>query len=89
MTDNKNIVEHKNIVIVEQKDDNIEWDVCCSHSSKSFVKYLSTVVISIIVLIFSIIMVILNPERDNSIYFSLISAIVSIYIPPPQIDKSN
>lgn len=89
MIENKNAIETKNIIIVDQKDDLVEWEVCCSHSSKAFIKYLSILIISIIVLIFSIVMVILNSEKDNSIYFALISSIVSIYIPPPQIDKIN
>ena len=28
-----------------------------------------------------------NPNQDNSIYFSLISSILSLYIPSPQIEK--
>lgn len=75
---------------IDKKDDeHVEWTVCCSHSSKAFIKYVSTVMMSVIVLIFCITMVILHPERDNSIYFSLISTVVGIYIPSPTIDKTN
>ena len=68
-------------------DDNIEWSVCCSKSSKAFIKYVSTVMMSVIVLIFCIVMVALNPDADNTIYFSLISSIISLYINPPTIEK--
>jgi hypothetical protein len=74
-----------NPVLVD--DDHTEWDICCSKSSKAFIKYVSTVLMSVVVLIFCIIMVILHPDRDNSIYFSLISTVVGIYIPSPTIDK--
>jgi len=34
-------------------------------------------------MIFCMIMIVSNPDRDNSIYFSLISSILSLYIPSP------
>jgi len=70
-------------------DDNIEWTLCCSKSSKSFIKYLTTVLMSVIVLIFCIIQIILNTDQNNSIYFALISSIVSLYVPAPTLDKTN
>ena len=70
--------------------DDVEWQICCSHSSKSFVKYMVTVAMSIIVLVFSIFMIGTNSEKDNSIYFSLLSSIITLYIPPPSLlDKSE
>ena len=66
---------------------NEQWTTCCSHSSKSFIKYIITVMFCLIVLLFSIYMIIDNPERDNSIYFSLISSILSLYIPSPTLEK--
>lgn len=70
-----------------EHEDNVEWQICCSKSSKSFIKYMVTVVMSIIVLCFSIFMIASNPENDNSIYFSLLSSIISLYIPAPTLDK--
>ncbi len=67
--------------------DNEEWGVCCSHSSKSFIKYIITVLMSLLVLIFSMVMIINSPNQDNSIFFSLISSILTLYIPSPQIEK--
>ena len=64
-----------------------EWNTCCSHSSKSFIKYMITVMFCLIVVLFSIYMITDNPDKDNSIYFSLISSILSLYIPSPTLEK--
>jgi len=63
-----------------------EWQLCCSHSSKAFIKYIVMVIMSIIVLLFSIVMILQHPENDNSIYFSLISSILSLYVPSPTLE---
>ena len=68
-------------------EDDVQWRICCSHSSKSFIKYVVTVIMSIIVLVFSIYMIATNPENDNSIYFSLMSSIIGMYMPQPTLDK--
>ena len=68
-------------------DDHIEWNVCCSKSSKSFIKYVTTVMMSVIVLIFCIVMIFSNPDNDNSIYFSLMSSIIGMFMPQPTLDK--
>lgn len=64
-----------------------EWRICCSHSSESFIKYIITVLFSLIVVLFSIYMITDAPERDNSIYFSLISSILTLYIPSPTLER--
>ena len=70
-----------------EDDDHIEWSLCCSKSSKSFIKYITTVCMSVIVMVFCIVMIYSNPENDNSIYFSLISSIISLYIPAPTLER--
>jgi len=77
------------VIEVESHEDDVQWQICCSHSSKSFIKYVVTVIMSIIVLVFSIYMIATNPENDNSIYFSLLSSILTLYIPAPSLDKIN
>ena len=37
-----------------EDDDHIEWSLCCSKSSKSFIKYITTVCMSVIVMVFCI-----------------------------------
>lgn len=70
-----------------EHEDHVEWQICCSKSSKSFIKYMVTVVMSIIVLCFSIFMIASNPENDNSIYFSLLSSTLVLFVPAPTLDK--
>lgn len=83
--DNKDIA----VQVEPIHEDDVEWKICCSHSSKSFIKYVVTVIMSIIVLVFSIYMIATNPESDNSIYFSLVSSILTLYIPAPTLDRNN
>lgn len=60
---------------------------CCSKSSKSFIKFLFTCIILMIVLLFSMFQLILKKDAENTaVYFSLISSIISLFIPPPQIN---
>jgi hypothetical protein len=77
----------KSIILNPVKND--EWQICCSHSSKQFIKYITTVIISIIILMFSIVMISENPDNDNSIYFSLLSSIMSLYIHPPTLENKK
>ena len=67
------------------EDDDKQYKICCSRSSVGFIKFSSTFIISLGILIFSFIMIGLNPGRDNTIYFSLISAIMTLFIPSPEI----
>ena len=68
-------------------DEHIHWDTCCSKSSKGFVKFVVQLCICAFVLVFSAVMIILNPDDDNSIYFSLLSSILTLYIPAPSLTK--
>ena len=66
-----------------ESDKNESWRICCSNSSSTFIKFTVTFVTCFTVMIFSMYMISTNPEKDNSIYFSLISSILSLYIPSP------
>ena len=62
-------------------EDIIEYNTCCSRTSKAFLQYMAKLLISIIIVIFSMYMIMKSePGTDNSIYFSLISSISSSYI---------
>ena len=65
-----------------------QYTICCSHSSVGFIKYSSAFVISLGILTFSFIMIGLHPKEDNTIYFSLISAIMTLFINPPNIQHN-
>jgi len=77
----------KDIENQNQIEEGREWKICCSHSSEAFIKYIITVLFSLIVVLFSIYMIVNEPERDNSIYFSLISSILTLYIPSPSLER--
>ena len=68
-----------------QIDKNESWKICCSNTSSQFIKFTVTFVTCFTVMIFSMYMISSKPEKDNSIYFSLISSILSLYIPPPNL----
>ena len=59
------------------------YDICCSHSSVGFIKYIAMFSITLAILIFSMIQIATNPSDNNTIYFSLISSIMTLYIPSP------
>ena len=65
-----------------------QYTICCSHSSVGFIKYSSAFIISLGILTFSFIMIGLHPSSDNTIYFSLISAIMTLFINPPNIQHN-
>jgi len=87
MTEEKEVkinVEAEAATLSEDK----QYTICCSHSSVGFIKYSSAFIISLGILTFSFIMIGLHPDSDNTIYFSLISAIMTLFINPPNIINS-
>lgn len=77
-------IDEEHVKHVEQDDK--QYTICCSHSSVGFIKYSSAFIISLGILLFSFIMIGLNPDSDNTIYFSLISAIMTLFITPPNVN---
>ena len=69
---------------VELRDE--QWTLCCSKSSKQFVMYLTQTVVLMSVLIFAIAMLASAQEGQNrDLYVSLLSSVLGIYLPAPQI----
>ena len=68
-------------------DSSEEWKICCSKSSSHFIKFFVTFSICFVVLIFSMIQIINMPNEDNSIYFSLISSILALYMDSPKLEQ--
>lgn len=66
---------------------NEEWEGCCSKSDSHFVKYISQLCISLMVLVMCFTMIVLNNGKSCEVYFSLISGIVGLYSPQPQIKR--
>lgn len=62
-----------------------QWSICCSHTDPEAFKYLVTLVIGILVIVFSMIQICRADEgHDTSIYFSMISTIVGVFLPSPR-----
>lgn len=61
--------------------------ICCSESPFFFVKYIVLVLISIILLFFCMAQIIRFPDSPNTIYFSLISMVVGLFVPSPSSKK--
>ena len=56
---------------------------CCSRSKFYFIKFVFLITFSLIILIFCGYQIVVNPERDNTVYFSLITSILFTFVPPP------
>ena len=65
------------------------WKICCSNSSSHFIKFFITFSICFSVMIFSMGQIIQNPDKDNSIYFSLISSILALYMDAPKLEQTK
>ena len=66
------------------------WNSCCgSHIDKRSVQFFSGLVISVMVLAMSIAKVLLEPEKNNTVYINLIVLILGIYTPTPSIQAAS
>tara|TARA_B110000211_G_scaffold186403_1_gene211587 strand:+ start:197 stop:436 length:240 start_codon:yes stop_codon:yes gene_type:complete len=73
----------------EDKRPDIWMSSCCRNEGtvvdKELLKYLSQIGFSLIILFFSIYQIIsLDDDIDKSMYFSLISLVVGVYLPSPE-----
>ena len=68
---------------------NEQWSGCCSKTDSHFLKYLVQVIISLIILIFSIVMIVIKNGENCEVYFSIVSAILGIFSPSPSMTKKN
>lgn len=67
----------------EIKED-IEYNTCCSKTKSSFLKFVSQLFVSLVVLVYSLTMVAIG--KNDSVYYSLITLIIGVYIPTPKQD---
>jgi len=68
---------------IEQVKEDLEWSICCSHSSSYFIKYLVQVIVSMTILVFAIAMI--ATGHDDAVYWSLVTLIVGVFIPSPSL----
>jgi len=62
------------------KDD--QWHACCSKTEVTFVKFMVQVSLGFSVILFSMVQIMRGVENDT-IYFTLISAVFGVFIPHP------
>ena len=67
-------------------DDNVVWRSGCFDLNKAFVKFLCSFAISVLLLTFSIYkLTTIDKDDDRSLYISLITLILGVYLPSPQL----
>jgi hypothetical protein len=73
---------------VEERLDTATWSACCSKTDVGFIKYVTQVGVAVMLIIFSMIQI--SIEADNrEIYFSMISGMVGLLFPHPQVKVKN
>jgi hypothetical protein len=75
-------LESKRAELESKKD---SWDAGCGRCSGGLVRYLGQMVCCGAVLVFSFVQISKNPDKENSVYFSLMSGILGYVLPAPQI----
>ncbi len=90
---NNNTIENKIDVAknelppeLKDEDDTIVWRSGCFQLNKGFVKFASSFIIALLLLTFSIYsLVTIEKGEDKSLYISLITLILGVYLPNPTI----
>lgn len=62
-----------------------KWDICCSRSSKGFIMFMVQTGVLMSVLLFSLFMLADDKTVQRDLYVSLLSSVVGIYLPSPQL----
>jgi len=86
----KKKLENEKLHIENEKLKN-EWGAegsCCSRTDKHFIKYITQVGFSAVIVIFSVTQI-ARGANNREIYFSLISGIIGNFSPTPSINTPN
>ena len=78
-------MDERRVHIAQEAD---KWDLCCSRTSGSLIRFASQLAVCAAVLGFSFYSIARSPEANNSIYYSLISGIVGYVLPAPRINET-
>ena len=83
--DNKKIdIENKLDIVKIDTEDTIVWRSGCFDLNKNYVKFMSSFFVALILLAFSIYsLVTIDKNEDKSLYISLITLILGVYLPNP------
>jgi hypothetical protein len=66
---------------IKQIEEIKEWNTCCSKTQPSFVKYISQLVVSFLILIFAFIQILRGDT--SAVWISFITLIMGLYTPTP------
>ena len=78
------ITEDTKLLKLENEDD-ITWRSCCFIINKNMIKFLSTFIISLIVICLCCYQIVDKSITDKSLYVSLLTLITGIYLPQPSL----
>jgi len=65
--------------------DKVVWQSCCFNISKPMFKFISTFIISLIVICLCCYQIVDSTITDKSVYTSLLCVVLGIYLPQPNI----
>ena len=80
-----NISTEETKLLKVETDDNVKWESCCMIVNKNMVKFLSTFIISLIVIALCCYQIVDKEITDKSLYVSLLTLITGIYLPQPSL----
>ena len=67
--------------------DNEKWEGCCSKTSKGFIMFMVQTVVLLSIMLFSLFMLADDKTVQRDLYVSLLSSVMGIYLPSPQLHK--
>ena len=65
---------------------NQKWKLCCSKSDSQAIKYISQLIVCLLVMLFCFIKLTVT-EDDKEIYISLLSFVLGVILPSPSYKK--
>ena len=74
-----------NVVPVRKNSDSIQWDTCCSRTSKNFVVYIAQMSIAVVILSFASVLAVV--EEDKTPWLNIVSFVLGVVFPSPSIGK--
>jgi hypothetical protein len=65
-----------------------EWRGCCSKSDRSFIKYITQILMGSTVMLFCMVQI-FRGSNNLEIYFSMLSGTLGLFLPHPQMIKEK
>ena len=78
-------IDYKSTLDKEDPQDKVVWRSCCFSVSKPMLKFISTFIISLIVIALCCYQIVDSTITDKSLYTSLLCVVLGIYLPQPSV----